>query len=78
MRFSYANATVSDFKFTNDKLSLTKDNFIIEDGSLKIGNNFDLSTIEAVKENETTLTFKLTQSSATPITKDSDTSTIYI
>ena len=78
MSFSYANATVSDFKFTNNKLSLTKDNFIIEDGSLKIGNNFDLSTIEAVKENETTLTFKLTQSSATPITKDSDTSTIYI
>lgn len=78
LSFSYTNVTVSDFKSTNDKLSLTKDNFIIEDGSLKIGNNFDLSTIEAVKENETTLTFKLTQSSATPITKDSDTSTIYI
>lgn len=56
MSFSYANATVSDFKFTNDKLSLTKDNFIIEDGSLKIGNDFDLSNMEDAKEKEFTLT----------------------
>ncbi|WP_346678078.1 hypothetical protein [uncultured Brachyspira sp.] len=56
MSFSYANATVSDFKFINDKLSLTKDNFIIEDGSLKIGNDFDLSNMEDAKEKEFTLT----------------------
>lgn len=56
LSFSYANATVSDFKFINDKLSLTKDNFIIEDGSLKIGNDFDLSNMEDAKEKEFTLT----------------------
>ena len=56
MSFSYANATVSDFKFINDKLSLPKDNFIIEDGSLKIGNDFDLSNMEDAKEKEFTLT----------------------
>ena len=78
MSFSYANATVSDFQSTSANLSLTKDNFIIENGTLKIGNDFDLSTLEAGKENEATLTFKLTPSSATPITKDTDTATIYI
>ena len=78
LSFSYANATVSDFQSTSANLSLTKDNFIIENGTLKIGNDFDLSTLEAGKENEATLTFKLTPSSATPITKDTDTATIYI
>lgn len=34
--------------------------------------------MEDAKEKEFTLTFKLTLSSATPITKDSDTATIYI
>ena len=78
LSFSYANATVSDFQSTSANLSLTKDNFIIENGTLKIGNDFDLSTLEAGKENEATLTFKLTPSLATPITKDTDTATIYI
>ena len=78
LSFSYADATVSDFQSTSANLSLTKDNFIIENGTLKIGNDFDLSTLEAGKENEATLTFKLTPSSATPITKDTDTATIYI
>ncbi|WP_288680899.1 hypothetical protein [uncultured Brachyspira sp.] len=78
LSFSYANATVSDFQSTSANLLLTKDNFIIENGTLKIGNDFDLSTLEAGKENEATLTFKLTPSSATPITKDTDTATIYI
>ena len=78
LSFSYADATVSDFQSTSVNLSLTKDNFIIENGTLKIGNDFDLSTLEAGKENEATLTFKLTPSSATPITKDTDTATIYI
>ena len=78
LSFSYANATVSDFQSTSANLSLTKDNFIIENGTLKIGNDFDLSTLEAGKENEATLTFKLTPSSATPITKDTDTADIFV
>ena len=78
LSFSYANATVSDFQSTSANLSLTKDNFIIENGTLKIGNDFDLSTLEAGKENEATLTFKLTPNSSTPITKYTETADIYI
>ena len=57
--------------------TLTTDNFIIENGTLKV-TNFDFKNMPAGKSNAVTLTFKLTPSSATPITKDTETATIYI
>lgn len=80
INLSFANANgilteVSSKETTLQKLATN--NFIIENGTLKV-TNFDFKDMPAGKSNAVTLTFKLTPSSATPITKDTETATIYI
>ena len=80
LRFDYADATVSDVVIdaTNDmKDSITKDNFLIENNTLKL-KNVDLTAKKAAVSNFATLTFSLTPNSATPITKYTETADIYI
>lgn len=78
LSFANANGTLTEVSSEETTLqTLTKDNFIIENGTLKV-TNFDFNNMPAGKSNAVTLTFKLTPSSATPITKDTETATIYI
>lgn len=80
LRFDYADATVSDVVIdaTNDMSdSITKDNFLIENNTLKL-TNVNLDTKKAAVSNFATLTFSLTPNSATPITKYTETAGIYI
>ena len=80
LRFDYADATVSDVVIdaTNDmKDSITKDNFLIENNTLKL-KDVDLTAKKAAVSNFATLTFSLTPNSATPITKYTETADIYI
>ena len=80
LRFDYADATVSDVVIdaTNDmKDSITKDNFLIENNTLKL-KDVDLTAKKAAVSNFATLTFSLTPNSSTPITKYTETADIYI
>ena len=80
LRFDYADATVSDVVIdkTNDMSgSITKDNFLIENNTLKL-KDVDLTTKKAALSNFATLTFSLTPNSSTPITKYTETADIYI
>lgn len=78
LSFANANGTLTEVSSEETTLqTLTTDNFIIENGTLKVS-NFDFKNMPAGKSNAVTLTFKLTPSSATPITKDAETATIYI
>lgn len=80
LRFDYADATVSDvvIESTNDmKDSITKDNFLIENNTLKL-KDVDLTAKKAAVSNFATLTFSLTPNSSTPITKYTETADIYI
>ena len=78
LSFANANGTLTEVSSEETTLqTLTTDNFIIENGTLKVS-NFDFKDMPAGKSNAVTLTFKLTPSSATPITKDTETATIYI
>ena len=80
LRFDYADATVSDVVIdaTNDmKDSITKDNFLIENNTLKL-KDVDLTAKKAAVSNFATLTFSLTPNSSTPITKYTETAGIYI
>lgn len=80
LRFDYADATVSDvvINATNDMSdSIKKDNFLIENNTLKL-TNVDLDTKKAAVSNFATLTFSLTPNSSTPITKYTETADIYI
>ena len=80
LRFDYADATVSDvvIESTNDmKDGITKDNFLIENNTLKL-KDVDLTAKKAAVSNLATLTFSLTPNSATPITKYTETADIYI
>ena len=80
LRFDYADATVSDVAIdkTNDMSgSITKDNFLIENNTLKL-KDVDLTTKKAALSNLATLTFSLTPNSSTPITKYTETADIYI
>ncbi|WP_307970691.1 hypothetical protein [uncultured Brachyspira sp.] len=78
LSFANANGTLTEVSSEETTLqTLTTDNFIIENGTLKVS-NFDFKNMPAGKSNAVTLTFKLTPSSATPITKDTETATIYI
>lgn len=80
LRFDYADATVSDVVIdaTNDMNdSIKKDNFLIENNTLKL-TNVDLDTKKAAVSNFATLTFSLTPNSYTPITKYTETANIYI
>lgn len=80
LRFDYADATVSDVAIdkTNDMSgSITKDNFLIENNTLKL-KDVDLTSKKAAVSNFATLTFSLTPNSSTPITKYTETANIYI
>mgnify|MGYP004534422193 CR=1 FL=1 len=80
LRFDYADATVSEVVIdaTNDmKDSITKDNFLIENNTLKL-KDVDLTAKKAAVSNFATLTFSLTPNSSTPITKYTETANIYI
>ena len=78
LSFANANGTLTEVSSEETTLqTLTTNNFIIENGTLKVS-NFDFKNMPAGKSNAVTLTFKLTPSSATPITKDTETATIYI
>ena len=80
LRFDYADATVSDVVIdaTNDmKDGITKDNFLIENNTLKL-KDVDLTAKKAAVSNFATLTFSLTPNSSTPITKYTETADIYI
>lgn len=78
LSFANANGTLTEVSSKETTLQkLATNNFIIENGTLKV-TNFDFKDMPAGKSNEVTLTFKLTPSSATPITKDTETATIYI
>ncbi|TXJ34970.1 hypothetical protein EPJ69_00050 [Brachyspira aalborgi] len=80
LRFDYADATVSDVVIdaTNDMSgSITKDNFLIENNTLKL-KDVDLTAKKAAVSNFATLTFSLTPNSSTPITKYTETADIYI
>ena len=78
LSFANANGTLTEVSSEETTLqTLTTDNFIIENGTLKVS-NFNFEKMPAGKSNAVTLTFKLTPSSATPITKDTETATIYI
>ena len=78
LSFANANGTLTEVSSEEKTLQkLATNNFIIENGTLKV-ENFDFKDMPAGKSNAVTLTFKLTPSSATPITKDTETATIYI
>ena len=78
LSFANANGTLTEVSSEEETLkTLATNNFIIENGTLKV-TNFDFNNMPAGKSNAVTLTFKLTPSSATPITKDTETATIYI
>ena len=80
LRFDYADATVSEvvINATNDMNdSITKDNFLIENNTLKL-KEVDLTAKKAAVSNFATLTFSLTPNSSTPITKYTETADIYI
>lgn len=80
LRFDYADATVSDVVIdaTNDMSdSIKKDNFLIENNTLKL-KDVDLTAKKAAVSNFATLTFSLTPNSSTPITKYTETADIYI
>lgn len=80
LRFDYADATVSDVVIdaTNDMNdSIKKDNFLIENNTLKL-KDVDLTSKKAAVSNFATLTFSLTPNSSTPITKYTETADIYI
>lgn len=80
LRFDYADATVSEVVIdaTNDMSdSIKKDNFLIENNTLKL-KDVDLTAKKAAVSNFATLTFSLTPNSSTPITKYTETADIYI
>ena len=78
LRFAGANATVTKVEVEQDKnLNLDTNNFIVENNALKL-TNIDLSTAEAAVSNKITLTFDLSASSSSPITRYTDTAEIYV
>ena len=80
LRFDYADATVSDvvIESTNDMSdSIKKQNFLIENNTLKL-TNVNLTAKKSAVSNFATLTFSLTPNSSTPITKYTETADIYI
>ena len=78
LRFAGANATVTKVEVEKGKtLKLDTTNFIVENNALKL-TKFDLSTEEAAVSNKVTLTFDLSASSSSPITRYTDTAEIYV
>ena len=78
LRFAGANATVAKVEVEKDTtLNLDTTNFIVENNALKL-TKFDLSTEEAAVSNKVTLTFDLSASSSSPITRYTDTADIFV
>ena len=78
LRFAGANATVTKVEVEQGKnLNLDTNNFIVENNALKL-TNIDLSTAEAAVSNKITLTFDLSASSSSPITRYTDTADIFV
>ena len=78
LRFAGANATVTKVEVEKGKtLKLDTTNFIVENNALKL-TKFDLSTEEAAVSNKVTLTFDLSASSSSPITRYTDTADIFV
>ena len=78
LRFAGANATVTKVAVEQGKnLNLDTNNFIVENNALKL-TNIDLSTAEAAVSNKITLTFDLSASSSSPITRYTDTADIFV
>lgn len=78
LRFAGANATVTKVEVEQGKnLNLDTTNFIVENNALKL-TNIDLSTADAAVSNKVTLTFDLSASSSSPITRYTDTADIFV
>lgn len=78
MRFAGANATVTKVEVEQGKtLKLDTTNFIVENNALKL-TKFDLSKEDAAVSNKVTLTFDLSASSSSPITRYTDTAEIFV
>ena len=78
LRFAGANATVTKVEVEKGKtLKLDTTNFIVENNALKL-TKFDLSTEDAAVSNKVILTFDLSASSSSPITRYTDTAEIYV
>ena len=78
LRFAGANATVTKVEVEKGKtLKLDTTNFIVENNALKL-TKFDLSTEDAAVSNKVTLTFDLSASSSSPITRYTDTAEIFV
>ena len=78
LRFAGASATVTKVEVEQGKtLKLDTNNFIVENNALKL-TNIDLSTAEAAVSNKVTLTFDLSASSSSPITRYTDTADIFV
>ena len=77
LSFVGASDTVTEVTENPKKLNLDPTNFIIADGTLKL-TNIDLSTADAAVSNKVTLTFDLSASSSSPITRYTDTADIFV
>ena len=78
LRFAGANATVTKVEVEKGKtLKLDTTNFIVENNALKL-TKFDLSKEDAAVSNKVTLTFDLSASSSSPITRYTDTADIFV
>ena len=78
LRFAGANATVTKVEVEKGKtLKLDTTNFIVENNALKL-TNINLSTEDAAVSNKVTLTFDLSASSSSPITRYTDTADIFV
>lgn len=78
LRFAGANATVTKVEVEKGKtLKLDTTNFIVENNALKL-TKFDLSKEDAAVSNKVILTFDLSASSASPITRYTDTAEIFV
>ena len=77
LSFAGASATVTEVTEDPKKLNLDTTNFIVENNALKL-TKFDLSKEDAAVSNKVTLTFGLSASSSSPITRYTDTAEIFV
>ena len=77
LSFVGASATVTEVTEEQQKLNLDPTNFIVENNALKL-TKFDLSKEDAAVSNKVTLTFDLSASSSSPITRYTDTADIFV
>ena len=77
LSFVGASATVTEVTEDQPKLNLDPTNFIVENNALKL-TKFDLSKEDAAVSNKVILTFDLSASSSSPITRYTDTAEIFV